>query len=154
MDYGLKKFLNVKEVPINIALELFKTKENFTGNKPQLIEYIQLNWGKFSTFIDYSIKNNVFHGKRVKLNTFYSEKNKKIKEYKQFFTVLSEQEQFILKTPHTDFGKTHSFIARRGFKIPCKDVTFTNKLLQNMPIILLLRENELISELYGILLNK
>jgi hypothetical protein len=148
-NYGIVAFLNAKRVPAKQAVKLFLEhcgKKCSYRDYRNASDYIQANWNRFATFIDKALLSGELKGQRVKLNTYYEEQAERNREIAQEFksVELSKEEKAILNIPSHEFGVVHSVIAKAGFKSPQKEYSYTSKKLQNMPLILLLRENGLI----------
>ena len=155
-NYGILRFLGAKSVKVKPAIKAFLESENapFTPNNVNKVNnYIQSNWTRFSSFIDKSIKSGVLNGHAVKLNTYYDELRDRKNEISSEFEKenLTKEEIKIITLNINEWGQVQSFVSKKGLVYPPKNYEYTSKRLQNMPIITLLRENNLVSELVAVI---
>lgn len=150
-NYGLVKFLQAKKLKSNEAINAYLSHrgiEEFSAkNHNRVNDFIEKNWSNFAQFIDKSIKDGTIKGERVRLNYhFEQQKNRHLEVRKEFENEnLSKDEEFLLNQT-TLFSKIFSFINKKRFNTPAKNYEYTSKKLQNMPIIILLREKNLVEE--------
>jgi len=150
-NYGLVKFLKVKKLKSNEAINAYLSHKGITDfnakNHNRVNDFLDKNWSDFAQFIDKSIKDGLIKGERVRLNYHFEEqKNRHLEVRKEFEKEnLSKDEEYLINL-ETYFSKVHSFICKQGLKVPPKDYNYTSKKLGNMSIIRLLREHNLISD--------
>lgn len=150
-NYGLVTFMRTKKLKSNQSINAYlvhKGVSDFNAkNYNRVNDFLEKNWSNFAQFIDKSLKDGSISGERVRLNYHFEEqKNRYLKVNSEFEKEnLSKDEQWLLNL-ETYFSKTHSFLAKKGLKIPQKNLDYISAKLRNMPIILVLRENDLVSE--------
>lgn len=150
-NYGLVKFLQAKKLKSNEAINAYLNHKGIVEfsakNHNRVNDFLEKNWSNFAQFIDKSIKDGTIKGERVRLNYHFEQQRDRHLEVKKEFENenLSKDEEFLLNQT-TFFSKIFSFINKKGFKTPAKNYDYTSKKLQSMPIIILLRENNLIQE--------
>lgn len=140
---GIESFLQMKKVGnMKNAVQQFLDEQEielFTANNyVDASNYIQRNWVKFASFIDQSIKNGKIKGKAVRLNYSYEEDRRRQKAVKAEFEAikLSTEQQFLLDfVKENGAGKIQSFLAKKGHQTPAKDLNYTAKSLQWLPMI-------------------
>jgi hypothetical protein len=137
-------FLEYKETRIN-------PKNHFVASA-----FVQQHWNQFATFVDQKIRSGDLKGHAVKLNSYYDELEERREQIKQEYAELpfelSKDELRIIRLERHELSPIHSLIGKAGLKTPKSDVNFVSKRLQRgIPLILLLRENNLIDQAIKIL---
>ena len=126
-NYGLVKFLQVKKLKSNEAINAYLSYKNIT-------EFNAKNHNRVNYFL-------------VRLNYHFEEqKNRHLEVRKECEKEnLSKDEEYLINL-ETYFSKVHSFICKQGLKVPPKDYNYTSKKLGNMSLIRLLREHNLVND--------
>lgn len=151
LNYGIEKFLSAKKLKAKEVINHFLIWENVLdfdfSNKRIVNEYIQKHFTKFASFCDRGIKNGVFKGIDVKLNSYYKERReyreRVRKEYEQMN--LTELQKDILKYISKNFnnaGFLQSFLHKKGIvKTGGKNLEYFSKTLQWIDVVNLAIEN-------------
>jgi hypothetical protein len=142
-NIGLTRFIESKELNSKEAINGFlkyKGITKFTANNHyQVNDFIQNNWNSFSSYVDRELKNGNLNGKRVKLNTYYDEHRKYIKQVKDevVSSDISKEEQRLLNKIKKEYsvGFLQSFLMKRDIQPLGKDISYFSKNLQWLPLV-------------------